>query len=275
VAIVLGGAAEHFGAGFDLKLFAAAIEAADWTAIDAMLSQFQQTLLGLKYAAVPVVCAVGGYTLGGGCEVMLHAAGVQAAFESSIGLPESNVGLIPAGGGTTQMLLRASAAVPPGTVLEPADPFPFLQPVWDKLRLGRYSASSDEARELGYLREEDGVTRHPDRLLHDAKEHALALAADYRPPAPATACAMGRPGLARFQWEIHLLHRADRIAEHDARIALGLARVLCGGDLLYATEVTEQYVLDLEREVFLQLAGTPETLARIRHMLTGGKQLRN
>jgi 3-hydroxyacyl-CoA dehydrogenase len=274
-ALVIGHGGEHFSAGFNLNLFAEKAKAQDWKAIDAMLKELQQTLQGLKYASVPVVCAVGGYTLGGGCETMLHCAGVQAAFESAIGLPEANVGLIPAGGGTTQMFLRAMEEVPPGTILERSDPYPFIKPVWDNLRLARFSSSADEARALGYLHPSDGITVHPDRLLHDAKERALAPATSYRPPPPGSATAMGEDGLARFRWELHLLRRADQITEQDARVADRLAYVLCGGGLVHATEITEDYLLELEREAFLSLAGTPETLARIRHMLETGKPLRN
>jgi 3-hydroxyacyl-CoA dehydrogenase len=274
-ALILGGSGENFSAGFDLKIFAEQIEAKKWDEIDRDIRQFQNALQALKYASVPVVSTAYGYTLGGGCETMLHCDGVQAAFESAIGLPEANVGLIPGGGGTTQILLRAMVDVPPGTILERSDPYPFLRPAWDTLRLARFSSSADEARSLGYLRDSDGITLHPDRLLHDAKERAVSLADSYRPSAPAQITVMGEDGMARFQWEMHLLRRADKITDHDVRVGLGLARVLTGGSLVHPAEVSEQYLLNLEREVFLSLAGTAETLARIRHMLSTGKPLRN
>lgn len=274
-ALIIGGSGEHFSAGYDLKRFLARIEMQDWDGLDALLRLFQDALIGFKYATVPVIGTAYGYTLGGGCETMLHCAAAQAAFESAIGLPEANVGLIPAGGGTTQMLLRALEKVPPGTLLEPADPYPALQPLWETLRAGRFSSCADDARQLGFLRPTDGVTRHPDRLLHDAKTRAFTLVTEYTPPPRATATAMGESGLARFRWELHLLRSADKITEHDARVAEKLAHVLTGGALLHPAEVTEQHLLDLEREAFLQLAGTPETLARIKHMLETGKPLRN
>jgi 3-hydroxyacyl-CoA dehydrogenase len=274
-ALVIGGSGEHFSAGFDLNLFAQYAEAGNWAAMDRDLVHLQQTLQRLKYASIPIVSTAYGYTLGGGCELMLHCSGVQAAFESAIGLPEANVGLIPAGGGTTQLLLRASADVPAGTILEKSDPFPFVRKAWDAMRLARFSSSADEARAFGYLAEADGITIHPDRLLHDARERALAMAASYRPPAPQTALVMGEEGIARFQWEVHLMRRADQITEHDARVSMALAAVLCGGELIHQTEVSEEYLLAREREQFLSLAGTPETLARIRHMLQTGKPLRN
>lgn len=274
-ALVIAGNGNPFCAGYDLNSILELIEKQEWKGLEVEMERFQQTCLGLKYASVPIVCATSGYALGGGCEILLHSTAVQAAFESSIGLPEANVGLIPTGGGTTQMLLRTMTKVPPGTLLERSDPFPLLRPIWDNLRRARFSSSADEARAFGYLREQDSVTRHPDRLLYDAREHALALALDYRPSSPATVLAMGEDGMARFKWELHLLRRADQISAHDARIAEALATVFCGGGLIHPTEITEQRLLDLEREVFLSLAGTPETLARIKAMLETGRPLRN
>ncbi|HXG23219.1 MAG TPA: enoyl-CoA hydratase/isomerase family protein, partial [Chthonomonadales bacterium] len=274
-ALIIGGSGEHFSAGYDLRRFLARIEIQDWDGLDALLRLFQDALIGFKYATIPVIGTAYGYTLGGGCETMLHCTAAQAAFESAIGLPEANVGLIPAGGGTTQMLLRVLEKVPPGTLLEPADPYPVLQPLWETLRTGRFSSCADDARQLGFLRLTDGLTRHPDRLLHDAKTRALTLVAEYTPPARSTALVMGESGLARFRWELHLLRSAEKITEHDARVAEKLAYVLTGGALIHPAEVTEQHLLDLEREAFLQLAGTPETLARIKHLLEKGKPLRN
>jgi 3-hydroxyacyl-CoA dehydrogenase len=274
-ALVIGGSGENFSAGFNLGFFVEKIENSDWTAIDSAINDLQQMVLRLKYSRIPVVAATYGYTLGAGCETMLYCTAVQAAFESYIGLPEANVGLIPAGGGTAAMILRAYQEVPPGTSLERPDPFPFLRPLWDNLRLAKISTSAEEARNLGYITEDDGVTVHPDRLLYDAKERGLAAAASYRPPEPQTIMAMGEDGLARFRWEIHLLRRGQQIMEHDARIADRLAYMLCGGGLVHPAEVSEQYLLDLERETFLSLCGNPETLARIKHTLVTGKPLRN
>ena len=274
-ALVIGGSGEHFSAGFNIKLFAEHIEAKQWKVIDEMLVQFQQALSRIRYACIPVVSAVYGYTLGGGCEIMLHSSAVQAAFESSIGLPEANVGLVPAGGGTVQRTIRAADQTPPETMFERSDPLPYLKPAWDTLRTGQFSSSADEAKLLGFLRNSDGITQHPDRLLHDARERALALAIDYHPPTSTTISAAGEDGLARLKWDIHLQRRAEQITEHDAQIAERLAYIMCGGDVIAGTEVSENYLLDLEREAFLSLGGTPETLARIRHMLETGRPLRN
>ena len=274
-ALVIGGSGENFSAGFNLGFFVERVERQEWNSIDSALDELQQAVLRLKYASIPVVTAVYGYTLGAGCETMLRCAGVQAAFESYVGLPEANVGLIPAGGGMAEMILRAYEEVPPGTILERSDPYPFLRPLWENLRLAKISTSADEARQLGYLRDEGGITVRPDRLLFEAKERASALAVSYRPPDSKTVLAMGEDGLARFRWEIHLLRGGRQITEHDAKIADRLAYILCGGELAHPAEVTEQYLLGLEREAFLSLCGTPETLARIKHTLATGKPLRN
>ena len=274
-ALVIGGSGDNFSAGFDLGFFIENIERSDWEAIDSTINELQQTFLRLKYSTVPVVAAVYGYTLGAGSEAMVHCAGVQAAFESYVGLPESNVGLIPAAGGTTEMTLRAYRDVPTRTILERSDPYPSLRPLWENLRLAKFSSSAPEARELGYLSEGDGISIHPDRLLFEAKERANSLAGDHRPPESQSILAMGEDGLARFRWEVHLLRRGEQITAHDAKIADRLAYILCGGELVHPIEVTEQYLLDLEREAFLSLCGVPETLARIKHTLATGKPLRN
>jgi 3-hydroxyacyl-CoA dehydrogenase len=205
----------------------------------------------------------------------MHCATVQAAFESSIGLPEANAGLIPTGGGIVQSVARAVEQTPPAAPLERADYHPALRGRWNTLRLARFSSSAPEALSLGFLRASDGITVHPDRLLHDARERALAMAADYRPPQSPLLPVSGEDGLARFRWEVHLLRRGGQITEHDERIALALARVMCGGALIHTTDVTENYLLDLEREQFLSLAGAPESLARLKHIVATGKPLRN
>jgi 3-hydroxyacyl-CoA dehydrogenase len=273
--LVIAGSGEPFCAGFDLGWIAARIEAQEWRTLDSTMRRLQTVLQGVRYGAIPVVAAVNGWVLGGGCEVMLHCSGVQAASESGIGLPEANVGLIPVGGGTASLFVRTMAGVPPAAPLERADPFPLLRGVWERLRLAHISTSAEEARQKGYLRDVDGISRHPDRLLYEAKERVRLLAESYAPPVSRAYLAPGADGFARFQWELHALRRADRVTAHDAKIAAGLAKILCGGDLIHAAEVTEARLLELEREVFLSLAGTGETLARIKSLLATGKPLRN
>jgi 3-hydroxyacyl-CoA dehydrogenase len=274
-ALVIVGGQDPFSAGFDLSLLAGQIEAHRWDEIDAMMRRLQQALLGLKYAQIPVVGAASGYALGGGCEVLMHCAAVQAAFESAIGLPEANAGLIPTGGGIVQSVVRAVEQTPPPAPLERADYYPALRRRWNNLRLARFSSSAPEAVSFGYLRDTDGITVHPDRLLHDAKARAHAMTADYRPPERPLLPIMAEDGVARFRWEMHLLRRGGQITEHDGRIALALARVMCGGSLIHVTNVTENYLLDLEREEFLSLASTPESLTRLKRLIATGRPLRN
>jgi 3-hydroxyacyl-CoA dehydrogenase len=274
-ALVLVGAQDPVSAGFDLGGLGRLIQQGRWRDIDKIMHTLQQTLLRIKYSSVPIVCAVSGYTLGGGCEVMMHGSAVQAAFESSLGLPEANVGLIPCGGGIAQTVCRAAAEMPVPAPPERPDLFPFLKSRWENIRLSRFSSSAPEARALGYLRDGDGITVHPDRLLFDAKQRALALADGFTPPESGGLLAIAEDGLARFQWEINQLRSGDQITDHDARIALASAKVMCGGSLIHPAELTEQAFLDLEREEFLSLASTPESLARVLHMVETGKPLKN
>jgi 3-hydroxyacyl-CoA dehydrogenase len=226
--------------------------------------------MGLKYAGVPVVVAPAGLTLGGGCEIALHADRVQSAAEAYIGLVEVGVGLIPAGGGTKEMLTRAMADLPPG-----ADPFPFVQRAFETIGFGRVSTSAAEARRLGYLRDRDLVTMNRERLIADAKAQVLARAANYAPPQPATVRAGGEGVLAALKIGVHLAWRGGRISDHDALIGRKLANILSGGTVASNGMVTEQQLLDLEREAFLSLCGEHRTLERIGYTLKTGKTLRN
>jgi len=272
-ALVIGNQGEHFSAGYNLQLILMGIYEQDWDEMLAMGQQIQEVLLRLKRAKVPVVAATHGYTLGGGCEVMLHCAAVQAAAESYVGLPETGVGVIPAAGGTTEMLVRAMAPVPSdGTV----DPYPFVHQVFMNIGMAKVSTCADEARLLGYLRPSDGITMNPDRVLYEAKQRALALAgASYRPAEPAQISAMGEDGIARFELELHIMHRSGYISDHDRLIGQELAKVLCGGPLVHPQTVSEEYLLRLEREAFVRLCGTPKTAERIKAMLETGRPLRN
>jgi 3-hydroxyacyl-CoA dehydrogenase len=275
VGLVLGGSGDHFGVGYDLGLLAEWVEARDWDRIDREMRRYQATLGRLLRARIPVVAAVRGYALGGSCEILLHCHGIQASLESYVGLPEANAGLIPTGGGPTRLLVRAMRDLPAGTILGRPDPYPVLRPAWESLRLAKFSSSADEARALGYLEEDDAISRTSVRLLHDTKARALHLAGGNVQASAGPVRVMGESGYARFQWEVLLLRRGGHITAHDERIALASAKVLTAGGLPHETEVSEQYLLELEREVFLTLAGVPETLARIRHLLATGKPLRN
>ena len=271
VALVIGNQGEHFSAGFNIQLILMSIYEQDWDQMLAMGRQLQEILLRLKRANVPVVAACHGYTLGGGCEVALHCAAVQAAAESYIGLPEAGIGVIPAAGGTTELLVRAMAQVPTDV-----DPYPFVHHAFETMGLAKISTCAEEARGLGYLRPSDTITMNTDRVLYEAKQHALGLAdASFHPADPAQVTVMGEDGIARFELELHIMRRSGFISDHDRLIGSELAKVLCGGALVHPQTVSEEYLLGLEREAFVRLCSTPKTAERIKAMLETGKPLRN
>jgi 3-hydroxyacyl-CoA dehydrogenase len=270
-AIVVANDGVNFSAGANLMLLLLEAQEGNWEDVDLMVRAFQGATMALKHADVPVVVAPAGLALGGGCEIVLHAAHVQAAAEAYIGLVEVGVGLIPAGGGTKEMLARAMEAAPPN-----ADPLPYVQRVFETIGFAKAGTSAPDARTLGYLRGGDGVTMNRDRLLADAKAEALAIAKSYRPPQPRAAIRVGGESvLAALKLGVHLAWRAGRISDHDALIGRKLARILAGGDLAHPATLTEQQLLDLEREAFLSLCGERKTLERIAHTLKTGKPLRN
>ena len=272
-ALVVGNEAPDFSAGANLMLLLLEAQEGNWDEIDLMVRTFQAVNLALRYSDVPVIVCPAGRTLGGGCEIALHADRVQAAAESYIGLVEVGVGLIPAGGGTKELLARATADVPRG----PVDLLPFVQPVFETIGFAKVSTSAEHARHLGLLRETDAITMNRERLIADAKAVALARARDgYRPPPRPIAIPVGGEGvLASLNLGVHLAWRAGRISDHDALIGRSLARILAGGALPHQTTVSEDYLLDLEREAFLKLCGERKTLERIQHTLKTGKPLRN
>ncbi len=259
-ALVIANEGEIFSAGADLNIMLAAVEAGKWDTIDQAVQRFQQAFMSLKYAAKPVVAAPFGRALGGGCEVVLHAARVQASAELYMGLVEVGVGLIPAAGGTKEMLLRRKD----------------WKAAFELIGFAKVSGSAADARRLGLLRDGDAITMNPERLLADAKTAAIALARSYSPPLPATEIAVsGEAGYAAMKLGAWTAHEGGFLSAHDLLIADKLAHVLSGGRLSGQPKVTEQYLLDLEREAFLSLCGHPKTQERIRHMLKTGKPLRN
>jgi len=260
-ALVIGNLADQFSAGANLMLVLLEAQEGNWDEVDAMVRAFQSATMALKLAGVPVVVAPAGLTLGGGCEICLHGDRVQAAAESYIGLVEVGVGLIPAGGGTKEMLLRS----------------PHVQTAFETIGFGKTSTSAADARRLGYLRDVDGVTMNRDALLADAKAVARARADQgYRPPVARTAVPVGGADtFATLSLGVHLAWRAGRITDHDATIGRKLAWVLSGGNAPHATTLSESQLLDLEREAFLSLCGERKTLERIGYTLKTGKTLRN
>jgi len=273
LALVVGNDATNFSAGANLMLLLLEAQEGNWDEIDQMIGSFQRATSALRSASIPVVICPAGMTLGGGCEIVLHGDRVQAAAESYIGLVEVGVGLIPAGGGTKEMLARSVESLPGSHV----DLLPFVQRVFETIGFAKVSTSAADAKRIGLLRDGDAVTMNRERLMTDAKATALALAREgYRPPAPRLAIPVGGEGvLAALKLGVHLAWRAGRISEHDALVGRTLATILAGGSLPHRTMVGEEYLLDLEREAFLKLCGEPKTLERIQYTLKTGKTLRN
>jgi 3-hydroxyacyl-CoA dehydrogenase len=272
-ALVVGNDAPNFSAGANLMLLLLEALEGNWDEVDLMIRAFQASTQALRYADVPVIVAPAGLTLGGGCEIALHGDRVQAAAESYIGLVEVGVGLIPGGGGTKEMLARAVDGLPANH----PDLLPFVQRVFETIGFAKVSTSAADARRLGFLGDADRVTMNRERLMADAKAYALERVHEgYHKPAPRTAIPVGGDTLlAALKLGIHLAWRGGRISDHDAVVGRALANVLAGGALPHQTTVSEQYLLDLEREAFLKLCGERKTLERIQHTLKTGKPLRN
>jgi len=270
-ALVVGCEGDVFSAGANLMLLLLEAQEGNWDEIDLMVRAFQKTTMAIKTAAIPVVVAPAGLALGGGCEICLHGDRVQAAAETYMGLVEVGVGLIPAGGGTKEMVLRAVDRS------HGRDYRAEIQAAFETIGFGKVSASGPDAKRLGYLRDIDAVSINRERVIGDAKARALARVAEgYQPPVRRSSVPVGGAELfAMLSLGIHLAHRAGRISDHDATIGRKLARILTGGDLPHASHVTEEDLLALEREAFLSLCGEPKTQARIGHTLKTGKTLRN
>jgi 3-hydroxyacyl-CoA dehydrogenase len=272
--LVIANQARNFCVGANLGEVGMAAYQGLYDQVGEAVESLQRVLMGFRHAPRPVVAAPHGQTLGGGAEIVLHADRVVAALETYIGLVEVGVGIVPAGGGCKELLRRVVApavrAAPDAPVL------PFVQRVFETIGLAKVATSALEARELGFLEEHDVVVLNADHLLAAAKREVLDLADSYTPPArEASVYAAGLPVLAALELGVQTLQWAGQALEHDGVVARHLARVLCGGELSLGQWVTEQHVLDLEREAFLALLKEPRTMERIQAFLTTGKPLRN
>lgn len=261
-ALVIGGDADPFSAGADLRQFLFTFETEGREALDRFIALGQQTFKAIKFAPFPVVSAVSGLALGGGAEISLHSAAVQAHAELSIGLVETKIGLIPGWGGCKEMLLRFN---------ETCSPLEAAQKVFSLVSSARTSSSAFDARALSLLRSTDGISMNRERLLGDAKNRALLLSAGYTRQQERSVPVVGKEGFAAMT---AMLER-DGVTAHDRTVGQKLAWVLAGGDAASGSAIDEDALLALEREAFLDLLETPETIARIRHMLDTGKPLRN
>lgn len=272
-ALVVGNDAVNFSVGANVMLVLLEAQEENWDEIDLMVRTFQQTMMGLRYADVPVVVAPAGLTLGGGAEIVLHGDRVQAATETYLGLVEVGVGLVPAGGGTKEMVARSMEQMPAGAT----DLLPHIQRAFETIAFAKVSTSGPDARRLGYLAPTDAFTMNRERLMSDAKARALQRVREgYQPPVPRTAIPVGGDAvLAPLKLGVHLAWRAGHISDHDALIGRKLATIMAGGNLPHPATVTEQTLLDLEREAFVSLVGERKTQERMQHTLKTGKPLRN
>jgi 3-hydroxyacyl-CoA dehydrogenase len=272
--LVIGNQGENFSVGANIMLLLLEAQEGNWDEINLAVRAFQNTTMSLRYSAKPVVVAPFHMTLGGGCELVLHADRAVAAAETYLGLVEVGVGLIPGGGGTKEMAVRASQAV---AGMPEADQFAFLRRNFELVAMAKVATSAVEAQHFGLLRAQDRIVMNRRRLIEEAKQAVLTLAREgYRPPPPLQdVLVLGEAALTKFKLGIHMMKRGGYISEHDALIGIKIAEVMAGGNLTRPTRVSEAYLLDLEREAFVSLCGTRATQERIAHMLKTGKPLRN
>ena len=272
VGLVVGNQETHFSVGANLMLIAVAIAEGAYDDISLATKEFQRTTMALKYAKVPVVAAPFGMTLGGGCEFCLHSDAICANAETYMGLVEVGVGLLPAGGGTKEMALRAIEMSTLYGIEVQSLIFKFFQ----QIAQATVSMGATEAYGLGYMRRGDSITMDIDQLIADAKQKVLALAVNYQPPLPRIDIpAPGRSIAASIKSQLWNMKMGAFITEYEYEMASQIALVMCGGDVNPGTLITEEYLLQLERETFVRLCGNKKTAERVQYMLKKGKPLRN
>jgi len=273
IGLVIGNEGENFSAGANIGLILMGAKSQQWDMLEHVVKRFQNLNMRMRFFPKPVVIAPAGLALGGGCEVTMHGSRVVAAAETYIGLVELGVGVIPAGGGTKEMIRRI---INPGMRVPGVDIFPFLQRVFEQIGQARVATSAGEARQMGFLGPADRVVMNRAHLLTEAKREAMHMAATgFHPPAPELIYAGGRESLAALRIGAWTFKEGKYITEYEGVIAGKLANVMAGGDLSRPTWVSEQYILDLECEAFLSLCGEEKTQARLFNMLQTGKPLRN
>jgi len=278
-AFVITNDADNFSVGANVMLLLMSVQEEEWDEVDLAIRQFQGMTQAIKFSPKPVVVAPFGLCLGGGTEITLHAAARQPHAELYAGLVEVGVGLLPGGGGCKEMLLRAvdsAAAIRPGRG-ESIELMEAMKKAFETIATGKVATSAHEARSLGFLHESDNITMNRERVLADAKARALELVrAGYEPPQPRTDIpAPGENVLAALRLGVHIMRQGEYISDHEVKIATRVAEVLCGGNVTPGTPVSEQYILDLEREAFKSLCGERKTQERIQYTLKTGKTLRN
>jgi 3-hydroxyacyl-CoA dehydrogenase len=279
-AFVITNDATNFSVGANLMLLLMSIQEEEWDDVDLAIRSFQGMTQAIKFSPKPVVVAPFGLTLGGGTEISLHAPALQPHAELYMGLVEVGVGLLPGAGGCKEMLLRAvdsAESIRPGGRGESVELMEAMKKIFETIATAKVATSAHEARGLGFLRDSDNITMNRERVLSDAKSRALEMVrAGYEPPQPRTDIpAPGENILAALKMGVHLMRQGEYITEYEVKLASKIAEVLCGGNVTPGTPVSEQYILDLEREGFKSLCGEKKTQERIQHTLKTGKTLRN
>ncbi len=285
-AFVITNDAANFSVGANLMLLLMSVQEQEWDDVDLAIRQFQGMTQAIKFSPKPVIVAPFGMTLGGGAELTLHAPARQPHAELYIGLVEVGVGLLPGGGGCKEMLLRAvdsATALKQGTrtsaggVVESVELLESMKKAFETIATAKVATSAHEARSFGFVSDSDGITMNRERVLADAKARALELVrAGYEPPVPRKDVpAPGENVLATLKLGVHLMRQGDYITDHEVKLGYKIAEVLCGGNVTPGAPISEQYVLDLEREAFKSLCGEKKTQERIQYTLKTGKTLRN
>ena len=279
--LVLANHATNFSVGANIFMVLVYAKEKQWDNLAAMVKGLQDTMMAMKYFDKPVVAAPAGMALGGGCEICLHTSRVRAAAETYMGLVEVGVGLIPAGGGCKELLLRNMDGVfevgKGGIYPKQIELKPYVARAFETIAMAKVSTSAREAQKMGILKATDKITINRDFLIDDAKKTVLALNLEgYAAPRPRDDIrVMGRDGVAVFKQALYVMQKSGFISDYDREVSTKVAQILCGGDVFSDTIVTEGYILELEREAFVSLCGNEKTQARIEHMLTTGKPLRN
>jgi len=279
-AFVITNDAQNFSVGANLMLLLMSVQEEEWDDVDLAIRQFQGMTQAIKFSPKPVVIAPFGLALGGGCEISLHAAARQPHAELYMGLVEVGVGLLPGGGGCKEMLLRAvdtAASIRPDSRGESVELMEAMKKAFETIATAKVATSAHEARGLGFLSNSDRITMNRERVLSDAKARALELlSAGYEPPVMRTQIpAPGENILAALKMGVYLMRQGEYISDHELKLGTKIAEVLCGGNVTPGTPVSEQYLLDLEREAFKSLCGEKKTQERIQFTLKTGKTLRN
>jgi len=273
--LVVANHGTNFSVGANIFQVLIGVQQGDWDILDELVSKFQYANMRMKYCERPVVTAPADMALGGGCEMAMHGARCQPCGETYMGLVEVGVGVIPAGGGTKELMVRCTEGIPDGLIESGLNLQTYYQKVFENIGMAKVATSAVEAMELGYVRPSEGISLNRDHQIRDAKEIALGLSRFYRKPRPPRIPVMGDNFKGMAAAILYNMRHGNFISDYDAHVATKLAEIISGGDCPEGTYVTEAYILDLEREAFLSLLGEQKTQDRIMHMLMKGRPLRN